>query len=297
MAGYYYLVATLNDYSLDGDSKSLDFVSIRSEINENLSSKDRNLLDTLLTYYDIHNLLSFLDSRSNQFSPMGNYSKEEIEQLMEIFEEIAHRKEDQQDDQQPQERIIKLSPVFRDAIRAFEDAKFASKREIDTTKDIASILFTLYYRSLQKSGNKLVKQWGEFDRNIKNISAAYSARERKADVSKIIIGDGEVCQSILTNGKESDFLITGLDYLEEVIKLLGSDDILKKERGLDLLRWKRLDEMTTFDYFTIDYILAYVLKITMISRWLLLDQKIGREMFDMIIRSITHSSLIELKEE
>lgn len=297
MAGYYYLVATLNEYSLEGDSKSLDFVSIRSEINENLSSKDRNLLDMVLTYYDIHNLLLFLDSRSNQFSPMGNYSKEEIKELSDIFGNIANKSELQDEDVEKPEYNIKLSPVFRDTLRAFDDEKFAKKRNIDTTKDIASILFTLYYQSLEKSGNKLVKQWGELDRNIKNISAAYSARERKADVSKIIIGDGEVCQSILLNPNENDFLITGLDYTEEIMKLLNSDDILKKERGLDLLRWRRLEEMTTFDYFNIDYILAYVLKITMISRWLLLDEKIGREMFDMIIRSITHSSLIELKEE
>lgn len=52
---------------------------------------------------------------------------------------------------------------------------------------------------------------------------------------------------------------------------------LERERGLDLLRWNRLDELAGFNPFSKDAILAYFLKLKLAERWAGLDQDLGRE--------------------
>lgn len=307
MAGYYYLVATLNEYSLSGDSKQLDFLSIREEIISNLSKKDTELMRLLLSYWDIQNLLSELDSRENQYSYIGNYSMEEIGELSRMYRDLIRFGEMSSEErllEQEQEfdnYSIELSDVFSSVFKAMR-SRYDESTDLDeaqeshkSQKSIATLLFESYYKKLEKSNNKFLKQWGEFDRSIKNLAAAYEARKLSKPINNVLVGKGVICKAIVDNIKTEDFGLNEQEWVSEIIKLISSKDIIKKERSLDVLRWNKIDVLNTFDYFNISYVLGYVLKLTMIGRWLQLDEKTGREMFNQLVGQITSSDLVDVE--
>ena len=69
-------------------------------------------------------------------------------------------------------------------------------------------------------------------------------------------------------------------------KVLACGDILKRERGLDDLRWQKIDELTVLDVFDIEAILGYVAKLKIIDRWLQLDPDSGRALFRRLVDDI-----------
>lgn len=303
MAGYYYLVATLNEYSLSGDSKQMDFLSIRKDISEQLTQKDRKLFELLLSYWDIQNFLNVIDGRANQYTIIGNYSQEQIAELAIWYSDLiefslkTEEQQEQEIDQQEESKHYNVVPtsVFLEVFKCIENSEYAQKKGVDITAPIAKILFECYYSKLGKSGNMFLKYWGEFDRSVKNLSAAYEARKLSIPVKDIIVGKGIVCKSIVKNIKDDNFGLSELEWVAEITKLLSSKDIIRKERGLDLLRWNKIDELTVFEYFSSDFIMAYILKITMICRWLQLDENTGRDMFNKLVQQITTPELIEVE--
>ena len=61
---------------------------------------------------------------------------------------------------------------------------------------------------------------------------------------------------------------------------------MAREKGLDQIKWDKVEEITLFDYFTIEVVLAYTIKLDLAYRWLELDEEKGREMFSKIINDL-----------
>lgn len=63
-------------------------------------------------------------------------------------------------------------------------------------------------------------------------------------------------------------------------------DILGKERAIDRLVWNKIEEITTFDYFDIDAVLAFLAKLHITQRWMLLDDETGRDLFRRLVAEV-----------
>ncbi|MEG2282024.1 MAG: DUF2764 family protein, partial [Rikenellaceae bacterium] len=87
-----------------------------------------------------------------------------------------------------------------------------------------------------------------------------------------------------------------VDFVDSVLTITEQTDMLKKEKDLDLLRWRIIDELNVKDYFTINFILGYYMKLCMINRWLVLDDAFGREMFDKIVGELTSKKQLPIEE-
>jgi len=74
--------------------------------------------------------------------------------------------------------------------------------------------------------------------------------------------------------------------LAEADAVLSTDDILKREKGLDDLMWKQIEKITVFDYFDIEKILGFVSKLQIVSRWLKLDPQTGKELFKKMLSDV-----------
>ena len=74
--------------------------------------------------------------------------------------------------------------------------------------------------------------------------------------------------------------------------LLRTDDILGRERALDDFYWKTVDAITVLDYFDLDVVLAFVVKLKMVERWLRLDEATGRELFRKLVKEIKENTKI-----
>ena len=76
------------------------------------------------------------------------------------------------------------------------------------------------------------------------------------------------------------------EAVSEIAGALATNDILGREKALDDLLWGKIAALTTFDYFDIDAILAFIAKTHIIRRWLVLDPDTGREMFQNLVDEV-----------
>ena len=69
-------------------------------------------------------------------------------------------------------------------------------------------------------------------------------------------------------------------------------NLVEKERKIDAIRWNQAEELSTFDYFDINALLAYLVKVNIVARWTRLDDKQGREMLHRLMTSLDGKDLI-----
>ena len=130
-----------------------------------------------------------------------------------------------------------------------------------------------FYKRALAHKNRFVREWFAFDLDLRNAVVAYLndslGREKGQD-------------QILLKGREK----VPFPERAQADTILHGTDILDRERGLDELRWQKIDEITLWDYFNIDVILAFVCKLKIIDRWLQLDPASGRALFRKLVEDI-----------
>ena len=68
-------------------------------------------------------------------------------------------------------------------------------------------------------------------------------------------------------------------FVEKVMALMDSADLVERERGLDLLVWDFLDEAVTFEYFSFERVVSYMLRLMIVERWSRMSSESGRKVF------------------
>lgn len=129
-----------------------------------------------------------------------------------------------------------------------------------------------YLRALSHR-DKFLREYFRFDLNVRNAKVEYLNRE-------------------LGRAAGTDIFLTDENGFEEEARLgavLGSGDILSREKGIDDLMWEKIESLTTFDYFDIDAILGFIAKLNIAMRWNRLDPETGREMFSRIVKEVRGS--------
>lgn len=277
MGIYPSLAATLRELSLDVETKELDLSIVFEQIEEGISTTDMVYYRLFRTQYDIQNIINFIAGRTLSFNPMGLLTSEEIGQIVERFKDGGKSVNFSEGD------FYGVAECVRDILVAYRDPILASDMEIDPSQAIEKSLQSSYYTKLVSSRDRFLKEWFQFDLDMRNICAAYSARLKQRDIASVVIGEGEI-QTLLTTSQAADFGVTGaFDYAEELFSLLSLEDMLVKERKMDEIRWDKINDLTTFEYVSCDFILGYVAKLSIIGRWLQLDAKSGREMFNRLL--------------
>lgn len=129
-----------------------------------------------------------------------------------------------------------------------------------------------YLRALSHR-DRFLREYFRFDLNVRNAKVEYLNRE-------------------LGRTAGTDIFLTDENGFEEEARLgavLGSGDILSREKGIDELMWEKIESLTTFDYFDIDAILGFIAKLNIAMRWNRLDPETGREMFSRIVKEVRGS--------
>ncbi len=129
-------------------------------------------------------------------------------------------------------------------------------------------------------------EWARFDRNLRNVIAAHTARNRGLVVADTLLTiEGDEVPLTLAKSTAADFGLKGeLDYIDKLLTALGDEaNIIEKERTIDLIRWDKADALAEFDSFGAPTLLAYLVKVGIIRRWAVLDPASGREMYNRLI--------------
>ncbi|MDR1671516.1 MAG: DUF2764 domain-containing protein [Alistipes sp.] len=145
------------------------------------------------------------------------------------------------------------------------------------------------YGMCARSKCAFVKEWARFDRNLRNVIAAHTARAKGREVAPSLLSiEGDEIPLTLARSSAADFNLRGeLDYIDRLLTALGDTaSVVEKERAIDLIRWEKADALAEGDTFGAPAILSYIIKVAIIGRWAALDPVTGREMYDKLVNSI-----------
>ncbi len=269
---YYCLVAGLREYALDADTKGFDARAIIGEILDGVSRHDASAVRLLYGYYDCENIAALRAGRSAH-NPLGNFSREEL------AEEVKHPD--------------RLPRRVADVIRAYADPEGEQAEELDMNRRFETALFGAYYAECARSSSRFLREWSSFDRNLRNIMASVAARAAGRPAEEVVVGGGDVAEQLLRSSA-ADFGLRGeLPWVDAVIAAVNDEaNLVEKEHKIDLIRWNESVGLAAFDYFDIDAILSYLVRVNIVARWTQLDERRGREMFGRLLAELDGKELI-----
>lgn len=130
-----------------------------------------------------------------------------------------------------------------------------------------------FYRKAAKSASGFIRQYFAYDLGVRNAKVAY-------------------LNKALGRPEGMDMLVLSEDEFEDwaaATEVLSGTDILERERGLDILMWAKIEELTQMHVFDLDVILGFEAKLKIVDRWLKLDPRTGWEMFRKLVDEIRNT--------
>ena len=265
---YYYLVAGLPELTLEDSKLSYTVADFKVELYPDLSDEDKKLIDLFYLKFDNANVLKLLKDKDAAIDLRGNYSAEELAEFISSLKEG--------------DEIV--DAMFPSYLSTFIFEYFNATAEDDFLYE--DRLAALYYEYAMKCKNKFVSSWFAFNLTMNNILVALTARKFKMDIAPLIVGDTEVCEALRTSGAR-DFGLTGeVDFLDQLVKISETEELVEREKKIDQLRWNWMEEATFFNYFTVERLFVFLLQLEMIERWISLDKEKGNQLFRSIIATL-----------
>lgn len=276
MSTYYCLVAGLPDISLDDGKLSYSVSDFKAELYPDLSAQDRKLIDLFYLKFDNTAILKLLKNKDAVIEDKGNFSAEELLQLIE-----AVREGDTPDKKYPSYLVNFVSQYLQ-----------LSQDELYRADDL---LAALYYSYGMSSNNAFIASWFEFNLNLNNILTALAARKYKMEVSSVIVGATSICEQLRTSNARDFGLNETLEYFEALQRIADIEELVEREKKVDMLKWKWLEDESFFHYFTIERIFVFLMQLEMIERWISLDKEKGNELFRKMIQDLKNE--VQIPEE
>lgn len=266
MSQYYYMVAGLPDISSEDAKLSLGYVEYLEALMTALSDKDAALLRYFRMAYDNQSLMAWLHDKTAELHPLASVTPELLNEQMQLLEF---------DDQPPLRGVPAYFPTF---MREWRDGIPAGTEE--------NRLSALFYDCVKACPNAFVREWFAFEQNLNNAQVALSCRKYGIELAGQIVGDNEVAQSLRSSSLR-DFGIGNIfPQMESLMHLNNETDLIEKEKHVDELVWAFLDDQCTFHYFSVEPLLAYLIKLQRIERWMKLDPKTGEAKFRALVYSM-----------
>lgn len=142
-----------------------------------------------------------------------------------------------------------------------------------------------FYAAALKHRNRFLREYFRFDLNLRNAKVRYlNAQLGREPDQDVMTGEDPEAEDVDIDG----FRFTGGEF-EEALKvdnILAEKDLVSREKGLDDLLWDKIDGLSTFHYFDIEAVLAYIAKLHIVTRWLNLDEEVGRDVFRRLLKDV-----------
>ena len=142
-----------------------------------------------------------------------------------------------------------------------------------------------FYAQALKGRNRFLREYFRFDLNLRNAKVRYlNAQLGREPDQDLMTGEDPEAEDVDIDG----FRFTGGEF-EEAIKvdtILSNTDLVAREKGLDDILWDKIDSLATFHYFDIEAVLAYIAKLHIVTRWLNLDEEVGRDVFRRLLKDV-----------
>ena len=142
-----------------------------------------------------------------------------------------------------------------------------------------------FYAAALKHRNRFLREYFRFDLNLRNAKVRYLNAQlgREPDLD-VMTGEDPEAEDVDIDG----FRFNGGEF-EEMLKvenILAGTDLVAREKGLDDILWDKIDQLATFHYFDVEAVLAYIAKLHIVTRWLNLDEEVGRDVFRRLLKDV-----------
>lgn len=153
-------------------------------------------------------------------------------------------------------------------------------------------LYQAYYAMCEQSGSAFLRRWSAVDRMTRNVVAVSVARELGLNAMGMVIGNSRFERLLLADygsdvynmsGEVNHDLVDIFPLMGAVQEVLSITDFVEREHKMDDLRWRVIDALNEKQYFSIDVLLGYLVKLNIVYRWLALDKEFGRQRFNVIV--------------
>ena len=268
MSQYYYLVAGLPELTLEDSKLSYTVADFKTELYPALAAKDKNLVDLFYLQFDNANVLKLLKDKDAAVDLRGIYSAEELSEYISLLKEGGEL----------------ADALFPSYLSTFISEYFDVPADENFLQE--DRLAALYYAYAMNCGNKFVSAWFDFNLTMKNVLVALTARKFKLDAASLIVGDTPACEALRTSGARDFGLAGEVEVLEQLMKISETEELVEREKKIDQLRWKWMEEATFFNYFTVERLFVFLLQLEMIERWISLDKEKGSLLFRSIIAAL-----------
>jgi len=262
---YYCLVAGLQDITLDIHKLSMGQVEFRNELQTEVHPQDYKLVQVLFFPFDNKNLLNIITKKEEEFDERGNFSRDLIEA-----------------------NIKELTGDLPDYMNRFITS-FKDNEPVFPNMSHENQLTALFYEHAVSLYDEFLREWFSFNRDINNLLTALVCRRYDIPYEYQVIGRDEISETIRKSHARDFGLTAEIPYMDDLLNIAKEDDIQQREKAVDQLRWNYLEEVTFFEYFTIDKILAFTLKLGMVERWLALDKDYGTQLFEELLKDLKSS--------
>jgi hypothetical protein len=265
---YYALVAGLPDIMAQDKKLIYTSVQMRNIISEEVSEEDMSLVQLLYLPFDHLNILHTLFKKKAIWDDRGNLAMEVVEQLK---------------DKKTIESVdLENVPSY---IRDFVERYYLEEQEIGFYQ-AEFMLIEAYFEYLTTHSNTFIAELGYYYTSLNNLKVAFNGRKHDLTYDKQLIGDNELTHT-LKKSRTRDFgAATLVDNLEGILQLFEIENAIERELKIDTNTWNFVEENTFFNYFTIERVMAFVVKLLIVERWLHLDEEIGKEIFNQLVTEL-----------
>jgi len=269
---YYFLVASLPEIDFDEPGECPTFPEFAQGVKEHLSPADILLFEKVQLTIDVVNLAVLMEERDTPFTEGGLYDK------MTLLEGLHS--------------VDLFPPYIQKVIEAWR-----SDSSIFHNITWEDQLNWLFYEAMEKVKNGFLQKWFSFNLTLNNLLAVMSCSEFNIPIERrmterientcaqAVITRNEAAEAIVKSSSP-DFSLSPIFPLASQILSLDRDDLENFERTVDGMRWEWLDEETRLNYFDIDFILSYGLKLRILDRWKKLTPLAGKERLQSLLQSL-----------
>lgn len=257
MAEYYYIGTLLPDLKM-GEKPELSFHEFEQLLKENLQADDYKRVEQVQRFYSIENMRALWRQDTLEAYGMDAHALEEFLLNSETLPNyLSHFLEQHSSDEQ--------------RLRFFPE------------------LLTGYFKGEAKASKAkgFVSHYLEFERKLHLVQTAFRAKKMKRDLSAELqfedLSDSFI-QQLLAQKESAKFIAPpGFERLQELLEKQYEAPI-ELYKALCEYRFEMLEEFAGFDVFSINRILAYMVQLILVERWLKLDREKGNKMVDQYIK-------------
>lgn len=255
---YYYIVAGLPELFFDENKQVESSEAFKNEIKELVAPADFELIEMLFLAQKNRGLL-------DTYFEKGEVNSEEIP------------------------RELSAKPYIQSFL------EWAEEKEPQTMKlKFENKLHALYYNYvLSATSNSFLHNWFKLELDVNNILAALNCEKFLYPIPKHLIKTefNKTSHSLLS---KKQFKYELFEDIVPVAKQVfaaaeAKTSVVDREKEIDKILWDYVEEETTYNYFTIEKILAHIIKLHIVERWSALNETEGKAFLQKLIAGIKQS--------